>query len=68
MYEILTKFIAQFDSAAFADAINTFVKVNPEWELHNYYSIIASLSQCEFLVAIVSALSDTDSHLFLPVA
>lgn len=40
MYETLTKFTAQFDSAAFADAVNTFAKAHPDWELHNYSSII----------------------------
>ena len=40
MYETLTKFIAQFDFAAFVDALNAFAKANPDWELHNYTSII----------------------------
>lgn len=39
MYETLTKFTAQFYSVAFADAVNTFAKANPDWELHNYSSI-----------------------------
>ena len=40
MYETLTKFTAQFDSAAFVNELHAFAKANPDWELHNYSSII----------------------------